>query len=333
LYEYAQWPVWQALSSAEPNNLVKALQAYAQEQLQLGITTVQDMSATIAPSMISSIYQKARLPLRVRLIPFPGTTPKGRNLGEWQAVAVRPAPLIYVSGIKYLLDGTSLDGTALLKKPYPGMPGWYGRLDMPPDTIRQILQEALSSNTQLLMHIVGDSTLSLVLPLMKQLAPDSVWETKRVRIEHNATAHSTALERKYIQEMGIVLAHTPQYGHSSPLRSLLKQGIRLAMAPDGLINPFINIAIVTAQQQNPAENLTREQAVILYTNGTAYAEFKEQQKGMLKPGMLADLAVLSHDIFSVPANELPKTKSVLTIVDGKIVYQAEGPSATGAKKR
>ncbi|WP_276500124.1 amidohydrolase family protein [Terrimonas pollutisoli] len=61
--------------------------------------------------------------------------------------------------------------------------------------------------------------------------------------------------------------------------------------------------------------------MIAYAKTNAYAEFKEREKGMLKKGMLADLAVLSQDIFTIPAEQLPATVSVLTIIDGKIVYQ------------
>jgi predicted amidohydrolase YtcJ len=72
----------------------------------------------------------------------------------------------------------------------------------------------------------------------------------------------------------------------------------------------------------PSEAITREQAVIAYTLTSAYAEFAEKDKGSLEPGKLADLAVLSQDIFSVPTAELPKTQSVLTLVGGKAVYDA-----------
>jgi predicted amidohydrolase YtcJ len=77
---------------------------------------------------------------------------------------------------------------------------------------------------------------------------------------------------------------------------------------------------------NPAEAVTREQAVIAYTRGSAYAEFKEKEKGAIKPGMLADIAVLSQDIFTVPLQELPRTTSVLTIIGGKVVFDGGGLS-------
>ena len=94
------------------------------------------------------------------------------------------------------------------------------------------------------------------------------------------------------------------------------------MAPDdGYVNLFLNLAIITSQQKDPAENITMEQAVIAFTKTNAYAEFKENEKGMLVKGMLADLAVLSQDIFAIPPDKVAETKSVLTMIDGKIVYQ------------
>jgi hypothetical protein len=81
--------------------------------------------------------------------------------------------------------------------------------------------------------------------------------------------------------------------------------------------------IASTYPGKPKEALTREQAVIAYTLTSAYAEFAEKDKGSLEPGKLADLAVLSQDIFNIPADDLPKTESVLTMVDGKVVYDAK----------
>jgi predicted amidohydrolase YtcJ len=73
----------------------------------------------------------------------------------------------------------------------------------------------------------------------------------------------------------------------------------------------------------PSEAITREQAVEAYTSGSAYAEFTEKEKGSIANGKLADLTVLSQDIFAVPLNELPRTQSLLTVMDGKIVFDEQ----------
>jgi len=79
----------------------------------------------------------------------------------------------------------------------------------------------------------------------------------------------------------------------------------------------------TIHADRHSEAITREQAVIAYTLTSAYAEFQEKEKGSLEAGKLADIAVLSQDIFTVPMQELPKTESVLTLVGGKVVYKAK----------
>jgi predicted amidohydrolase YtcJ len=124
-----------------------------------------------------------------------------------------------------------------------------------------------------------------------------------------------------MKEYGVMMMHTPKFAVDSPVRSFLIDDILVGISPDGTTNPFLDILLVSSQQKNPDENITREQAVVAYTKTNAFAEFKEKEKGMLVKGLLADLAVLSQDIFTVSNQELPATTSVLTMIDGNIVYQ------------
>jgi hypothetical protein len=135
--------------------------------------------------------------------------------------------------------------------------------------------------------------------------------------------------------MGVVVVQNPthldlgrlparhQLGPSQPLRSLLAAGIPVALASDGPRNPYLNIMLACTHPDRPTEALTREQAVIAYTLTSAYAEFSETDKGSLEAGKLADLAVLSQDIFTVPLQQLSKTVSLLTLVGGATVYDAK----------
>ena len=104
-------------------------------------------------------------------------------------------------------------------------------------------------------------------------------------------------------------------------RSLIEAGIPVAIGSDGPINPWLNIMFATMHPTNPKEAITVEQALIAYTRGSARAEFEEHEKGTIAVGALADLAVLSQDIFKVLPPDLPKTESVLTIIDGRVVYE------------
>jgi hypothetical protein len=114
--------------------------------------------------------------------------------------------------------------------------------------------------------------------------------------------------------------------------SLSLAGVPLAFATDAspdapVANPYLHIMYASAYPGKPKESLTREEAVIAFTRTAAYAEFAEGSKGTLEPGKLADLAVLSQNIFRVPLEDLPKTESILTIVGGQIAY-ASGVFAT-----
>ena len=99
-------------------------------------------------------------------------------------------------------------------------------------------------------------------------------------------------------------------------------GIPVALGSDGPLNPYLGIMLAAQHPAHPSEAITREQAVIAYTRTAAYAEFAEHDKGTLESGKLADLAVLSQDIFTVPPGDLPKTESILTVVGGKVAYDA-----------
>jgi predicted amidohydrolase YtcJ len=121
--------------------------------------------------------------------------------------------------------------------------------------------------------------------------------------------------------------------HWMPMRSLIEARIPFALGSDGPLNPFLNISYATKHPTNPAEALTRKQALVAYTQGAAFDERSESFKGLLVPGMLADLAVLSQDIFAVADADLPSTRSVLTIVGGVIVYDALSPASNSYSAR
>jgi predicted amidohydrolase YtcJ len=108
-----------------------------------------------------------------------------------------------------------------------------------------------------------------------------------------------------------------------PMRSLVEANIPVAVGSDGPMNPFLNIMFATTHPYNREEAISRRQAVEAYTRGSAYAEFAEKEKGTVTRGKLADLTVLSQDIFAAPDPELPKTQSILTIIGGRIVYDAK----------
>ena len=318
LDEYAGWGALRRIYSMFPEaTIVAGLRTFADASVRMGVTSVQDMAGYFDPRVTARALREARLPIRVRVIRWSIPDASGRNEKEWNVVAQNPAPRVSVSGRKWVLDATPIEQFALMRRPYPGRPGWYGRLDFPLDTVRAILRGALAPRAaQLHLHIVGDSTTELVLSAMESLASDSVWRSRRVRFEHGNGVVGAQVER--VRRLGIVIAQ-PRIG--TPLRSWMHAGIPLAYGSDNLRNPFYNMmGAVSGRAGDSTEAITREQAVEMYTRGSAYAEFTEHDKGTLASGMLADLAVLSQDIFTIPARALPGTTSLLTMVGGRIMH-------------
>ena len=337
LDDYAEWAALRRLYSALPlRTLVGYLRKYAADGARWGITSVQDMDGYLDPATTVRAFREANLPIRIRVIPYPMTNSAGLRGAEWTGINAHPSDPTVISGVKWILDGTPLDRNALMRAPYADRPGWHGRLQFPIDTVRAILALALATRQPLHLHIVGDSSVRLVLTQMQSLAPDSVWRPLRVRIEHGDGLANDLLPA--VRRLGVVVVENPTHFAFEPglierrfgarpagfqsLRSLIDAGIPVALASDGPRNPFLNIMFATTHPNNPAEAITREQAVTAYTHGSAYAEFAERQKGTIAPGMLADLAVLSQDIFVVPASSLPATQAYLTMVGGKIVYDS-----------
>jgi predicted amidohydrolase YtcJ len=319
-------------SNRDDAAFVGYLKGISQAFLHLGITSVQNMCTGATAEEYIKYWEMAGLPFRLRLIRWGYISPEGSLLvpGKDLPRSVDGLPLLSVFGTKWLLDGTPIEGGAAVTEGYVYNPKHVGYLNFSREDIKSFFEEALKRNDQLCFHVAGDSTLNIVLDIMAQMDVD--WRSKRVRIEHGDGLLPAQFTNA--KNLGIIVVQNPAHfdknivllrGNMSKtgfrFLSLLKAGIPVAIGSDGPFNPFLNIMLATTDPAFPDQAMTREQAVIAYTLTSAYAEFAEEKKGSLVPGKLADLAVLSQDIFSVPAQQLMQTRSVMTIVDGKIVFK------------
>lgn len=292
-FEYAQYPLERRIADmATEADLVEHLRSWSDEALSYGITSAQVMPWGKEQRFIDALA-RANTPVRVRVIDLLDHDDSRTD------------------AVKFILDGTPLEGNAALRN-------GKGRLNF--KDFPSMVRTAARSKRQILVHASGDLAVETALKAFAQ-NPTLV----RPRIEHG-----DGLQRDLFPLMkrtGAVIVQNPSHfearrffpaGDYQIVKQIVRADIPFAIGSDGPMNPYLNIMWAT---NNGDESLTREEALRAYTSGSAYAEMKEKEKGKIAKGMLADLAVLSQNIFDVPAEALPGTTSVMTIVGGKIVHE------------
>ncbi len=342
VHEYALFRLIGAVRATVPDAVLRAeFEALTALAARAGVTTVQEMTIGVSRARSVAILAGADLAVRVRSMCVPLALDEPCAPGP-----VTPLDRLTWSGIKWLVDGTPIERSAALREPYADHPG-TGRINVGGADLRAAVRRSLLHplTGQLLTHAVGDRALDQVLGELDRSAPDLVWRLLRPRIEHGDLLHPEQIAAA--RRLGAIVVQNPTHlavdfepslgpvraAAMQPLRTLLEEGVRLALGSDAALpNPFLDVFLAVVHPFHPDEALTVEQAVTAYTRGSAYAEHQEWQKGAIRPGYLADLAVLSQDVFAIPPAAIPATVSVLTLVGGDVVWDAGvlTPAAPGS---
>jgi hypothetical protein len=333
LLEYAVVRLKRDLANmTRQDEALREIREFMTEAARYGITSLQDMSSDISPEKVVNYLALAPTRIRVRVIRMPLTTRNGRDLEEGRNLPRQPAALVTVSGTKWMLDGTPVERSPEATRQANDPRSWPFPLTFPPSEITAMLSESLRNDDQLMVHVSGSASTLAMLNALDASGGTAKWSSRRVRFEHGDGLLPELIPRA--KNLGIVVIINPthlevgerasreQLARLKPFRSLISAGIPVALGSDGPFNPFLNIMLASTFPDRPSEAVSREQAVIAYTRTAAYAEFMEQEKGTLEAGKLADLAVLSQNIFSVSTDGISKTESVLTLVGGKVIYDA-----------
>lgn len=334
LDEYAEsFARRQRAMKTNPSEVARRYRQYAADARAFGITSTQLLGDYLPAVDASTALVASDTPMRWRYFRFPIPT-AGDTLDSKGPLPPQPSPTVDMRGMKWILDGTPIERLGFMRQPYSDAPT-SGRLNLAASRIDQFVGWAYGTEDPLAVHAFGDGAIEAYVAAVERGGRPEVWRAKRPRIEHGDMMPPDLIAR--VKAMGMLVVQNPthftfpdiflaRYGKErlawmQPMQSLLDAGIPLAIGSDGPMNPFLNIMAATTHPTNPKEALTREQAVAAYTTGSAFAEFKEKEKGQLAPGMLADLAVLSADVFTVPVAELEAIKSVLTLLGGRIVHE------------
>ena len=272
----------------------------------------------------------------------------------------------WISGgtVKFFLDGVVESHTAAMLQPYADDPSQSGKLFWEPDKYKQAVAELNGRGFQVFTHAIGDRAVRLALDSYEASYQAHKGKDLRDRVEHIETISASDLSR--FGQLGVIASMQPL--HSYPDADTLKvwspnigperttrawvwhsitaSGGRLAFGSDWpvvTLSPWPGVQTALTRQTAagtpaggfvPSERITLPQTIEAYTLGAAYAGHREKTEGSLQPGKAADLIVLNQDLFKIPANQANKTQVLLTMVGGKVVYQAPdftGQAPAGAK--
>jgi len=312
----------------------------------LGVTSIQDLT-TSADELRA--YQALRaageLPVRIYSVqerPLPTFAGMGAQTGfgdDW----------LRIGGVKLFADGSMGSGTAAFFEPYADDPTTRGLLLQSPEELRRLVFDADAAGFQVEVHAIGDRANAVVLDIFERLVAERGPRDRRPRIEHAQVVRDA--DKARFARLGVVASIQPSHctddmrwaerrigpdrcAIAYDFKSFVDAGVHVAFGTDWYVeplDPMIGLhAAVTRQFADgtppggwhPEERLTMAQAVEFYTLGSAYAQFADSRKGSIEPGKLADLVMLSRDIFAVPPSEILGTRPILTIVGGRIVYEA-----------
>jgi predicted amidohydrolase YtcJ/beta-lactamase class A len=323
----------------------EALRAALAEAARVGVTSIQDITSWNQYAVYKRFGDNGRLTVRVY-----ARTP----MSQWK----RQADLagrqgtgdswLRLGGLKAFMDGSLGSTTALFFDVFNDAPKTSGLMaddNLPEGTLEKNIRDADKAGLQCSIHAIGDRANNILLNYFEKVQRDNGPRDRRFRIEH--AQHLLAADIQRLAKLGVIPSMQPYHAIDDgrwaekrigparikttyAFRSLVDAGAKIEFGSDWTVAPLSPIlgihAAVTRETIDgknpegwvPEQKISVEEAVRAYTSTAAYAEFAEREKGSLEPGKLADVVVLSQDIFRIKPDDIPKTKVVYTIVGAKL---------------
>lgn len=343
--------------------MVAAIEAAGRELAALGFASASDMNVGMTAGMAEiGAYRRAAAEGRLmqRMWQVLAGNPEGIAREAWEA-GLRPGiaagdtaeDLLAWGAVKVFGDGSAGGLTAAFFDPYlESAGGGTGIFCFPDVAMQEMLAHYHAQGWQLDIHAIGDAAIEQVLVAMERAStPARPIEGRRHRIEH--CGFLNADQRRRMLRHGIIPIPQPLFMYefgdlylrnlgrerteaAYPMRTWLEEGHHPAASSDSpvcTVNPFQNLFTMVTRKTNRGtvlgaeECLTPEQAMHCYTWCGAYSQFAESERGTLEPGMQADIAVFSRDLFSIAPEEILTTQADLTLRGGKVLFDRHGEAA------
>jgi hypothetical protein len=336
------------LSHEERMHAVRRALAYA---ASLGVTSVQNMNPDYADiGVYAELLERSELTARIYAAPYIMDFDDQAKLGIRHAFG---GPFLRIGAVKGYADGSLGSHTAYFFEPFTDTPGNRGLLSdemQPPSLMRDRMMKADAAGIQLCTHAIGDQAISMILDFYADIVKEHGPADRRLRIEH--AQHMAAKDFDRFAQLGVIASMQPYHaiddgrwaeqriGHDRAsrtyaFRTFLNHKVRLAFGTDwdvAPLNPMLGVyaavtrATLDGKNPNgwfPEQKLTVAESVEAYTMGSAYAEFQDHEKGSISVGKLADMVILSDDIFTIDPVKIRDVKVLRTIVGGRTVYESQ----------
>lgn len=341
---------WEAArpESEKTAEALKVVQLASEDVLSKGITTFHDAGSSFATiDLFKRLAEEGKLPVRMYVMVAGWQDSLKDRLPQYRMIGVGHN-FLTVRAIKLVADGALGSRGAWLLAPYEDLKTSTGIPTMPPNQLEERARIALADSFQVATHAIGDRANREVLNVYERVMAGATG--LRWRVEH--AQHLDPADIPRFAKLGVIASmqgiHAVSDGPWVPKRlgaartesgayvwhSLLASGAIVTNGTDVPVEDADPIPSFDATVRRkfadgtefyPAQRMTRDEALAAYTSSNAYAAFEENEKGRLKPGMLADITVLSRDIMKVPEDSILGTTAVYTIVGGKIAWQAKQP--------
>jgi predicted amidohydrolase YtcJ len=340
--------IYKAIPPMTHEQRLRAARAAMKHAVSLGVTSVQHMNPAFAEvAAYSDLAEKGELTTRVYAVPMETEWRDQANVGirhAWGSSYLR------LGAVKGYADGSLGSRTACMFEPFSDDPGNRGLLSdemHPPGAMRDRLMQADAAGLQLRVHAIGDRAISMILDIFADIEKEHGYHDQRFAIEH--AQHMAQKDFERFAKLHVIASMQPYHAiddgrwaegrlgrdrarYSYAWRSFLDHGVTLAFGTDWPVAPldpvqglYAAVTRATLDGKNPAgwipeEKITLAEALQAYTTGAAFAEFQEREKGSITPGKLADMVILSDNIFDLKPEAIRNVKVKTTIVGGKVVY-------------
>ena len=355
LLDGAQGLVRQRVPRTSTADAERAVVLGVKRNIELGWTQIQDAGGSYADvEIFKKLYEAGTIKLRIyKAVHGPGPSAT-RLLSEGATIGAYGNRFTFRT-IKVVSDGALGSRGAALLSPYSDAPDTKGFLTVKAEELRPMLIDALRKGIQVETHAIGDYANRFVLDEYEaafKAVPEGERKVAepRWRIEHAQIVNPADIPR--FAKLGIIPSMQPSHAIGdlffAPSRlgmdrlagayaweTFIKSGIVVPGGSDAPVErgePMIEFYAAVARKDqkgfsgegwHPEEAVSREQALKMFTIWPAYAVFEEKLRGTIEAGKLADLTILSADIMKIPPAEILKTRCVMTVINGEIVFAAD----------